>query len=133
MSILSYLKELFVGRPLITQFEQMLVEEEARKNKEPTPAPLEPEVVTKVAPVAEPVPEPVIEVALEPVAEPVPEPVAEVAPVAKVAPKRAKSNGKFVADDKTTPDVNEAWVGGKAPVKAPAKKTNKRNTKRKKK
>ena len=25
--------------------------------------------------------------------------------------------GKFVADDKSTPDVNEAWEGGKAPTK----------------
>ena len=25
--------------------------------------------------------------------------------------------GKFVADDTSTPDVNEAWVGGKAPAK----------------
>tara|TARA_R100000544_G_scaffold35522_2_gene22920 strand:- start:97 stop:369 length:273 start_codon:yes stop_codon:yes gene_type:complete len=25
--------------------------------------------------------------------------------------------GKFVADDPSTPDVNEAWVGGKAPAK----------------
>ena len=25
--------------------------------------------------------------------------------------------GKFVADDKSTPNVNEAWVGGKAPKK----------------
>ena len=25
--------------------------------------------------------------------------------------------GKFIADDPNTPDVNEAWVGGKAPKK----------------
>ena len=31
--------------------------------------------------------------------------------------------GKFVADDPTTPDVNEAWVD--APKKAPAKKATK--------
>ena len=31
--------------------------------------------------------------------------------------------GHYVADDKSTPDVNEAWVGGKAPKKkAKAKK-----------
>ena len=31
---------------------------------------------------------------------------------------RAKDKkGRFVADDPNTPDVNEAWVGGKAPKK----------------
>ena len=33
-------------------------------------------------------------------------------------PKRARTKkGRYVADDKSTPDVNEAWVGGKAPKK----------------
>ena len=33
-------------------------------------------------------------------------------------PKRARGKkGKFLADDKSTKDVNEAWVGGKAPKK----------------
>ena len=32
--------------------------------------------------------------------------------------ERAKdARGKFKADDPTTPDVNEAWKGGKAPAK----------------
>ena len=36
-------------------------------------------------------------------------------------PKRArKSNGQLKADDPSTPDVNEAWEGGKAPVKKKA-------------
>ena len=36
----------------------------------------------------------------------------------KVKPKRARGKkGKFLADDKSTPNVNEAWVGGKAPKK----------------
>ena len=30
-------------------------------------------------------------------------------------PKRARIKGRYKADDKSTPDVNEAWVGGKAP------------------
>lgn len=39
------------------------------------------------------------------------------------APKRARSDdGGFKADDKSTPDVNEAWVGGKAPTKKAGKK-----------
>tara|TARA_R100000808_G_C2103317_1_gene119711 strand:+ start:494 stop:637 length:144 start_codon:yes stop_codon:yes gene_type:complete len=32
--------------------------------------------------------------------------------------KRAKDKkGKFIADDPSTPDVNEAYVGGKKPTK----------------
>jgi hypothetical protein len=43
-------------------------------------------------------------------------------------PKRARTKkGTYKADDKSTPNVNEAWVGGKAP-----KKKAKRKTKRKK-
>ena len=46
-----------------------------------------------------------------------PAPVAD-APVAEAKPQRAKdAKGKFVADDPSTPDVNEAWKGGKAPAK----------------
>ena len=38
-------------------------------------------------------------------------------------PKRARGKkGKFLADDKSTEDVNEAWVGGKAPKKKKRKK-----------
>jgi|APSaa5957512493_1039668.scaffolds.fasta_scaffold00431_23 hypothetical protein len=32
-------------------------------------------------------------------------------------PKRARSKGKYRADNKSTKNVNEAWVGGKAPKK----------------
>jgi divalent metal cation (Fe/Co/Zn/Cd) transporter len=35
----------------------------------------------------------------------------------EVKPKRARNNGKLVADNPATPDVNEAWEGGKAPEK----------------
>ena len=31
-------------------------------------------------------------------------------------PKRAREKGRYKADDKSTADVNEAWVGGVAPV-----------------
>lgn len=42
---------------------------------------------------------------------------------AEVAEKRTRKGGKFVGDDKSTPDVNEAFKDGKAPAKkAPAKK-----------
>ena len=34
----------------------------------------------------------------------------------KSEPERARTKmGRFVADDKSTKDVNEAWEGGKAP------------------
>ena len=32
-------------------------------------------------------------------------------------PKRARKKGRYVADDKSTKDINEAWEGGKAPKK----------------
>lgn len=50
--------------------------------------------------------------------------------VTQVKPKRARTaKGKLKADDKSTPDVNEAWVGGKAPVKKtkPKKSKSKKN------
>jgi hypothetical protein len=40
----------------------------------------------------------------------------------KVTVRARGKKGKFVADDKSTPNVNEAWVGGKAPVKKSKKK-----------
>ena len=45
-------------------------------------------------------------------------------------PKRARSKGgRYKADDKTTKDVNEAWVGGKAPKKKKRSYKKKRKTK----
>lgn len=65
---------------------------------------------------------PVVEPAPAPVVEPVKvEPQITDAVTAPVKTKRAKTaKGKFKADDKSTPDVNEAWEGGKAPAKKPA-------------
>ena len=38
--------------------------------------------------------------------------------VVEKKPKRARTKkGRYQADDKSTPDVNEAWAGGKAPKK----------------
>ena len=49
-------------------------------------------------------------------------------------PKRARTKkGRYKADDKSTPNVNEAWEGGLAPKKEKKnvkRKTNKRTTKR---
>ena len=42
----------------------------------------------------------------------------EEAEAAKPKPKRARGpKGKLKGDDASTPEVNEAWVGGKAPKK----------------
>jgi hypothetical protein len=50
---------------------------------------------------------------------------------ANVKPKRARNNkGQLVGDDPSTPDVNEAWEGGKAPKKT-TKKTTKKSTAKK--
>ena len=43
----------------------------------------------------------------------------------KPKPKRARTKGRYRADDKSTKDFNEAWVGGKAP------KRRKKNVKKK--
>ena len=50
---------------------------------------------------------------------------------ATAEPKRAREKGRYKADDKSTADVNEAWVGGVAPtpekeVKVVAKKVKQR-------
>ena len=46
----------------------------------------------------------------------------EEADIVKEVPKRARTKkGTYKSDDKSTPDVNEAWEGGKAPK--PKKKT----------
>tara|TARA_Y100000593_G_C4063496_1_gene215598 strand:- start:164 stop:427 length:264 start_codon:yes stop_codon:yes gene_type:complete len=38
-------------------------------------------------------------------------------------PKRARTKkGRYVKDDKSTPNINEAWIGGKAPKKTTKKK-----------
>jgi len=50
----------------------------------------------------------------------VPEPVV-VAQVTEAVRAR-DDNGRLVGDDKATPEVNEAWVGGKAPKKKAVRK-----------
>lgn len=47
-------------------------------------------------------------------------------------PVRARTEkGHFIADDESTPDINEAYEGGVAPTKVTAKKTTKKTTKKK--
>jgi hypothetical protein len=41
-----------------------------------------------------------------------------------IEPERARNaDGTLIGDDKSTPDTNEAWVGGKAPKKSGRPKT----------
>lgn len=47
---------------------------------------------------------------------------------AKAEPKRAREKGRYKADDKSTADVNEAWVGGKAPITAKQKRISAKKT-----
>ena len=52
---------------------------------------------------------------------------------AEVKPKRARNKkGQLQGDDPSTPDVNEAWEGGKAPKKTTKKKTTAKKTTKKK-
>lgn len=112
---LKSLLSVFKNDTLVMQFENMLIAEEAIKRAE------EPAVAVVPEPVAEVVPEPAV----------VPEPVAEVVPEppkvskSEIAKKRTRKVGKFVADDPTTPDVNEAFLEGKSPVKKTAKRKKK--------
>ena len=47
--------------------------------------------------------------------------------------KRARNEkGQLIGDDPDTPDVNEAWEGGKAPKKTTKKKTTAKKTTKKK-
>ena len=47
-------------------------------------------------------------------------------------PKRARTKkGRYKADDPSTPDVNEAYVGGKAPTRKQLLGLKKKKTKRK--
>jgi len=54
----------------------------------------------------------------------------EVAAEVKEVKRARNEKGHLIGDDETTPDVNEAWEGGEAPVK---KKTVKKKTTSKKK
>lgn len=145
------LKTFFASKPLQVQFEQMLLDEAAKNEKK--------ETTIVVPPVVDEAPKDVVITTEEVIRDVVvtednvidlktetiitdafiPGPVLTTNTVntqitdavTAVKPKRAKSaKGKFVADDKSTPDVNEAWVGGKAPAKV---NNPKRGGKRKKK
>lgn len=125
MSFWKTIKDLIFGAPLKDQFEKMI--EEAK-----------PVVVhetidtTKVVQVEEPaavtqVTDQITDAVTTEAPKPVEAEPSEVVAVEAPKPKRARTaKGKLAKDDPATPDVNEAWEGGKAPVKkakkAPSKK-----------
>ena len=57
-------------------------------------------------------------------------PAAKKAAAKPSTKKRARKDGKFVADDPTTPDINEAYVSGKAPAKKKAGRPKKKASKK---
>lgn len=57
--------------------------------------------------------------------------VEDTSDIETAEPVRARNDkGHYVADDPTTPDVNEAYEGGKAPKKTTKKTTAKKSTKK---
>lgn len=102
MSLWNALKDFIMGPSVKTQFEELVLQDAIAEEAEKSAAKTAPEPA-KV------------------------EPQITDAVTAPAKPKRARTaKGKLKADDKSTPDVNEAWEGGKAPAKkakkAPTKK-----------
>lgn len=111
---LKTIKEMIMGPPIRETFEEMMVQQAIEEKKN--------EIVLDTCPFTG--------AKAEPVNPQITDAVTQVAPVVEEAPakpKRARTpKGKLKADDKSTPDVNEAWEGGKAPAKKPRKKTTKK-------
>ena len=102
--IFKAIKEFFSGPPLRETFEDMLVQQAAEENKN--------EIVLDKCPFTGAKAEPTVNPQIT-------DAVTQEAP----KPKRARTTkGRLKADDKSTPDVNEAWEGGKAPAKKTKKK-----------
>ena len=119
----------FTSPPIRTQFEEMVLQEEVEKQKTTVPpvvADYTPSHGSHSALADEPVEEKPTVITETPVhgahsAEPVTTQITDsVTQAAPAKPKRAKTaKGKFASDDASTPEVNEAWEGGKAPAKKP--------------
>ncbi len=125
MSFWKTIKDLIFGAPLKDQFEKMIEEAKPVVVHETidTAKVVQVEEPAAVAQVTDQITDAVTAEAPKPVEA---EPSEPVAP----KPKRARTaKGKLAKDDPATPDVNEAWEGGKAPVKkakkAPSKKKKK--------
>lgn len=124
------IKEFFVAPPIRTQFEEIILQEEIKKMDEVKPAVADyvPSHGGHATPKEDAPKEEVsqvVSILAEPVhgahSKPVEDQITDSVTIEKtVKPKRAKTaKGKFKADDKSTPEVNEAWEGGIAPAKKP--------------
>lgn len=103
MSLWKSLKDFVMGPSIRAQFEELVLDKVVAETEAEKPA-------AKAAPEPAKVESQITD-----------------AVTAPAKPKRARTaKGKLKADDKSTPDANEAWEGGKAPAKkakkAPAKK-----------
>jgi hypothetical protein len=99
--------DFFTAPPIRTQFEDIVLEEaiKERNSKAEVPPVIVDAVPTHGAHAAPQVNDQITD---------------SVTQAAPAKPKRAKTaKGKFAADDKATPEVNEAWEGGEAPAKKP--------------
>jgi hypothetical protein len=107
------LKTFFNSKPISLQFEEMLLQEAVQKIKDEDAAREKLAAVEAKATVAK------VEVVAK-TATPKVKAAAKKAvknAKAEIAVKRTRKGGKFVKDDPATPDVNEAFKDGKAPVK----------------
>lgn len=136
------LKELFTGPSIKDTFEEMVLQEVVKTESEkPTTIVLDAPGTIGTAKVVTPkITElPTVEVKEEPIvvkSEPTPvnpQITDAVTQIEIEKPKRARTaKGQLKADDKSTPDVNEAWVGGKAPAKKPVQAKRSRKIKKNK-
>lgn len=97
--------EFFSGPSLKTQFEDIVLDEAAKKETKKEEVKVE-----------------AVEATASPAAAVVETQITDAVTIAEkpAKPKRARTaKGKLKADDKATPEVNEAWEGGVAPAKKP--------------
>lgn len=118
MSFWKTLKELVFGPTLKKQFEEMVLEEEVKKQTAAV-ADYTPSHGSHAEPVSKQDADGTVTILAEPVhgkhAKPVED---QITDAVTAKPKRARTpKGKLKADDPATPEVNEAWEGGNAPAK----------------
>lgn len=130
--IVDVLKAVFYGRTLKDTYEDILVQEAAKGAK--IEEPVETTIVINTKEITEDVvlaPE-IASIHAEPTHGAHSAVTDQITDAVTTKPKRARGpKGRLKADDKSTPDVNEAWVGGKAPAKAAPKPKKQRNKKNK--
>ena len=123
--IYDVLKAVFYGRTLKDMYDDMVLIEAAKKAQ--IDEPVETTLVIETEKTEE-----VVSIHAEPTHGKHSQVNDQITDAVTVKPKRARGpKGRLKADDKSTPDVNEAWEGGVAPVKAPAKPRKPRSKKNK--